>query len=964
MANQDPNRESGRSGRGRSGRGPLVGLFVGVGLPLVFFHAMVSRADEQAAPAAKSVADCARVRAGGLLALYDFGSADGDIVHDLSGAGEPIHLRISNLSAVARAPGSLEVRGKTLIHSATPPTRLIEAVRRSGEVSIEAWIRPANDTQKGPARIVTLSRNSSDRNITFGQDGDRFEIRLRTTRTDRNGRPPLRSFHGTLSPRRLHVVYTRTRSGRADLYVDGKRVMNAPSPGTFANWHGASRLALGNEFGKGRPWLGTFYRVALYSRHLSGAEVARHFQAGPDAPAPGTPTVEPSSLTAGPLTAGPLMTGPAEVPTGPAQSAAAIPRADLFEKEIAPLLARHCLECHDTSTRKGRLDLSRRETAFVGGKHGEAIIPGNATESLIWQSVESGKMPKRRPALSEREQNLLRDWIDAGAPWTVETIDLSAASIRQRPPGSTWLQRLTVEEYIATVRSSVGIDISGPARDLLPPDVRADGFSNTAYNLNVDLGLIDAYAQLATAIVERMDVVTFAARFSDNKLLTDDGMRGLIGKVGLWLLRGPLTDDEIAAFRGISTTVASSGGDFPEVLRYVVEAMLQAPRFVYRIENQRGDGTTYPISDYELASRLSYILWGGPPDEELMRAIDEGRLYDCDDVSTQVRRMLEDPRAIDRSCRFLHEWLDLDRLDHLRPHPDHFPGWDARLAADMRRETLAFFRELAWEQKRPLTDLLNAQSTWLTPRLAEHYRLGLTPDASGSGAAKNVSASTLPGGTARALARYDLSAVPGRGGLLTHGSVLTVGGDEASMVSRGLFVLRDLLRGSVQDPPPCVDTTPVPTRLGLTQRGIAEERLANPACGGCHAKFEPLAFGLERFDGLGAYHVEDEHGNPLRDDGEVLFPGTDTAIAYTSSAELMDLLAASDRVAECLTWKVTQFALGRPLSPTDAPILSKIHETARQAGGTYTSLITAIVMSDLVQLGRTEGDGRSEDGAQ
>ena len=119
-------------------------------------------------------------------------------------------------------------------------------------------------------------------------------------------------------------------------------------------------------------------------------------------------------------------------------------------------------------------------------------------------------------------------------------------------------------------------------------------------------------------------------------------------------------------------------------------------------------------------------------------------------------------------------------------------------------------------------------------------------------------------------------------------------------------------------------------------------------------RFEPLAFGLEKFDGVGAYHERDIYGNVLRDDGELLFPGEAKAVPYASSAELMDLLAASERVRESLTWKVTQFALGRPLDAADAPEIARIHITAQKDGGTYTSLVTAIVMSDLVQLIRTE----------
>ena len=166
--------------------------------------------------------------------------------------------------------------------------------------------------------------------------------------------------------------------------------------------------------------------------------------------------------------------------------------------------------------------------------------------------------------------------------------------------------------------------------------------------------------------------------------------------------------------------------------------------------------------------------------------------------------------------------------------------------------------------------------------------------------------------------------------------------------------MRDLLRGVIGAPPPGVDTTPVPTKPGITHRNVAEERIRNEACGGCHKKFEPLAFGLEQFDGLGAFHQTDEFGNDLRADGELLIPGEAKPVAYKSAAELMKLLASSDRVQETLTWKLTQFALGRPLGAADAVAVQQIHRQTSESGGRYTDAITAIVMSDLVQNVRTE----------
>ena len=615
---------------------------------------------------------------------------------------------------------------------------------------------------------------------------------------------------------------------------------------------------------------------------------------------------------------------------------AVVQEKDFFQSKVAPILAKHCLECHDTAVKEGALDLSRKESAFLGCDSGEAIIPGNAEESNLWESVYFDDMPEDRPPLSQEEKDVLKVWINEGADWTVDWID--PAVYEKESSGENWIRRLTVNEYIETVYRATGVDIEKEARELLPPDNRADGFSNTAYNLNVDLGHVQAYATLAGIIVERMDVLKFADGFYKNLKFTDKDMGALLESMGKWLLRGPLDKHEVVAFRGISTTVAGSGGSSEEAVSLMLEAMLQSPRFIYRVENQRGDGSLSPVNEYELASRLSYTVWGGPPDEALMEAADKGELKYPFVLRKQVDRMLADERAVAHSAQFIYEWLNLGRLDNLRPNEDKFPDWDAALAEDMRAETLAFFKEVVWNQNRPLGDLMNAQLTFASPRLAEHYGL-LTADAT-----------TVEDG----LSKYDLEENAHRGGLLTHGSVLTIGGDEASMVTRGLFVLHDLLRGTVKPPPPGLDTTPVPASPGQSNRMVSMMRINDNACGGCHARFEPLAFAFEKFDGVGAFHASDEHGNDLREDGELIVPGAPEPVTYQTVAQLADLLAESDRVSKTLTWKVAQWALGRPLTLDDAPFLDSIHETAKKEGGTYSSVISALVMSELVQTTRTE----------
>jgi hypothetical protein len=842
----------------------------------------------------------------GLLLLYIFDEPSGEVIHDRSGAGEPLDLKIETPQAISRQNGVFAVTSPAKISSTSPAKKIIEAVKQSSELTIEVWVRPADDHQAGPARIVSLSADTLQRNFTLGQERDRYDGRLRTTKTDPNGIPSLSTPAQAVRAEWTHVVYTRDRAGSTRIYLNGQQSAAGQAAGDLSSWNGEFRLSLANELTQDRPWLGGFRKLAVYARARSAAEVEQSFRAGAGVPLPAT---------------APL-------------AADRHPSARLFETRIAPLISKHCLECHDTAAKQGGLDLSRRSGALAGGKSGPAFVAGKADDSRLWRRVEPDEMPHNRPPLAAAEKALIKEWLNGPAGWSLEAID---PAVYEHGEGAKQLfvQRLAVAEYIESVRSALGVDIAKEALEILPVDSRADGFSNTAYNLKVDLPHVEAYARLAEIAAERLDVKTLAARGTKSRELTDENITKVIEPLGRRLLRGPLSKEEIAMYCGVSTNVAGAGGDIEEAIRYVVQAMLQSPRFLYRMERQRGDGSRQGVGPYEMASRLSYILWGAGPDDDLLQAATKGKLG-LPDVQAQARRMLGDRRAVERSRQFVIEWLDLDRLDHLSPNAQKFPRWEERLAADMRAETLAYFEEIIWKQKRPLADLLNAPLTFATPRLAKHYGLPLDKQAAGDG-----------------LARYDLTST-GRGGLLTQGSVLTIGGDEASMVARGLFVLRELLRGVVRDPPPCVDTTPVSSKPGLTQRSIAEARLANQSCAGCHLRFEPLAFGLEKFDGLGAYHEADEHGNRLRNDGSVLLPGEERPIAYQSARELMDLLAKSERVRETLTWKVTQFALGRPLGADDAAAMANIHRRAQQDGGTYASLMTAIVTSELVVTTRTE----------
>jgi len=222
----------------------------------------------------------------GALAVYRFNEGEGTRVRDLSRKGSPLDLKIENMSCVRWLPTGLAIIAPTVIASASPARKIIEASKTTNELTLEVWIRPSTLTQsQGDARIVTLSADAGNQNFLLGQDGaggppNSYVVRFRTTGTNSIGKPEMDSPGGTVAVRRTQVVYSRSRSGVAVLYLDGQEVALAGSPGNLSTWNDGYRLALGNEFVQGRPWLGEYQFVAIYGRVLSPEEVKQHYRAG------------------------------------------------------------------------------------------------------------------------------------------------------------------------------------------------------------------------------------------------------------------------------------------------------------------------------------------------------------------------------------------------------------------------------------------------------------------------------------------------------------------------------------------------------------------------------------------------------------------------------------------------------------------------------------------------------------
>jgi hypothetical protein len=342
-----------------------------------------------------------------LVALYDFSETSGNRVADTSGVEPPLDLEISQPAATTWKNGTLEVHRSTAIRTPGPAARLAEAIRASGELSIEAWLTPGIAKQGGPARIVSLSGNPSERNVTLGQDGSSYDIRLRTTSTSTNGIPSLTSPQVETTLAQTHVVYTRAASGETAIWINGELATTTTISGDVGTWSTDYPLVLANEASGDRPWLGSLHLVAIYSRALTAAEIATNFAA--KAPA----AIDYASL----------------LPPS-------LERSVDFVRDVQPLLRDACFDCHSSGNEEGSLNLGIRQRTLEGGEHGAVLIPGNSAESRLVHLVaglEPGRvMPPEGEPLTPEQVGLLRAWIDQGAEWPAEADMLDPRTERAR----------------------------------------------------------------------------------------------------------------------------------------------------------------------------------------------------------------------------------------------------------------------------------------------------------------------------------------------------------------------------------------------------------------------------------------------------------------------------------------------------------------------------------------------------
>ena len=428
--------------------------------------------------------------------------------------------------------------------------------------------------------------------------------------------------------------------------------------------------------------------------------------------------------------------------------------------------------------------------------------------------------------------------------------------------------------------------------------------------------------------------------------------REIISRLATRAYRRPATDADVEGLLAFHRRGAASGG-FEKGIRTALQAILASPHFIFRLEGRPADAEAsgvYPIDNMDLASRLSFFLWGAPPDDELLAAARSGALSDLDELERQARRMLADPRAHALATRFASQWLRLQDLEKIHPDALTYPYFDQTLADAMLRETELFFEHLVRDD-RPVMELLTADYTFVNERLARHY--GIT------------------GVLGPSFRRVD-HPTDHRRGLLGQGSILTLTShpDRTSPVLRGKWVLEVLLGAPPPPPPPDIpafeETQAAEEGRFLTVRERMEEHRANPQCNSCHNVIDPLGLALENFDVTGAWRIRDE-GNPVDPVG-VMYNGRELAGPEDLRRALLDM---PDVVLSTFTENLMAYALGRRVEHYDMPTIRAINREAEEHDYRMSAFIMGVVSSPAFRMARAGavaeeqslGDGGSTPGA-
>lgn len=494
-------------------------------------------------------------------------------------------------------------------------------------------------------------------------------------------------------------------------------------------------------------------------------------------------------------------------------------------------------------------------------------------------------------------------------------------------------RRLTRFEYNNTVRDLLGTSLT-PA-DQFPPDEVAGGFNNNASvltisSLHAEKYLLAAEALAAEAVAGDLSkLLPCDPAAVEGQIAQEEACaRQFIERFGRRAYRRPLTTTEVERLMR-AYAAGRTDGSLREGIEVVLRTILQSPKFLFRLElrhDLEGDAPRVRLTPYELASRLSYLIWASTPDDELLDAAEAGLLETREQLAERARAMLDSPKARRAIAEFYRQWLNLGKLDSIVREEGAFPDFNAELLAGMRAETPAFIEHVLWSGDRKLSSLLTLPVGFATEPVARLYGVSVPPGTS----------------------TPQLVALPPdqRAGVLTQPGFLAVHAhpDQTSPVLRGKVIREKFLCQEPPPPPDNVDLSPPKGERGATARERYQQHASDPTCAGCHQLMDPIGFAFENFDAIGAYRTE-EGGQIIDVSGEIV-ASRDMDGTFVGVRELAERLAESEQVRECVASQWFRFASGRFETPGDACSLDTLRAEFHGSEGDLMELIVAMTQTE------------------
>lgn len=502
-------------------------------------------------------------------------------------------------------------------------------------------------------------------------------------------------------------------------------------------------------------------------------------------------------------------------------------------------------------------------------------------------------------------------------------------------PGALLVRRLTNAEYDRVVADLAGQTTRVSAD--FPADPKVVGFDNNAESLTISALHAERYRDAAERIATETlgDPARRAAVIGCS--LTGDGrdacLRSFVERFARRAFRRPATETEVQGLLQVAA-VAADDPDPDMAAGLVIGAVLQSPSFLFRTEFGESDPARpgqFRLHGYDLAARLSFLLWGTAPDEALLSRAASGELESAAGLEATARSMLADPRTRPGLASFYQQWLRLYTLNAVHRDPAQFPSWGPALRASMVGETSRVVDDLIWRDGQSFLDLLTTRTTYVDPGLAALYNVtapsdGWAPMQMGDGVA--------------------------RGGLLTQASYLTLTAhtEGSTLIHRGKFVREVLLCETLPSPPANIPTIPAPVP-GETDIERLERHRTDPGCNNCHRRMDPVGMGMRRYDAIGALQLIDAQMRPIPQTGSLYgFDPPD----FDGPLALGQRLHDSPEFAQCVVRQVFRYAFGRPEilgAADDGPSLDRVGERFRASGYSFRELLVALVTSDAFRFG-------------